>query len=292
MMTGLKRLMFVLLMTATAAAPAFAVEQQELKAAAEMLREQKIRVKEVVPVAVVRLAPYEKRGVLLGITGAYKCFEKKIPAKLEENFSKDRFVQITLGGMASESLPIILNTRARANLVMRLAGMKEEDRILLIGKIKIVRPKGRTRGEEVERIPVFEVENFLQLPALPEPEEKAEDDDDGITVEDSRSTGKKKKKKTKAVVEGEEIEAEPPVKKDAPAADEPEKAENNAEEKPAAPAAAAAADRPRSGGAGAGDPLFRPQERPGLLPQSEDHGGRVQLRLYHPHQPDLPVQYF
>ena len=170
MMTGLKRLMFVLLMTATAAAPAFAVEQQELKAAAEMLREQKIRVKEVVPVAVVRLAPYEKRGVLLGITGAYKCFEKKIPAKLEENFSKDRFVQITLGGMASESLPIILNTRARANLVMRLAGMKEEDRILLIGKIKIVRPKGRTRGEEVERIPVFEVENFLQLPALPEPE--------------------------------------------------------------------------------------------------------------------------
>ncbi len=146
-------------------APAAEKETEEQKTAV-LLRKQKLRVREVMPVAVARIAAFDKRSGVIGIIGNYKGFTKDISEKISAVYGEDRYVEIKMDGHADDALPIIMETRANTPLIERLVHLKEGDRMVAVGRIKIVRLRGKDSKESIKH-PVFELESFLQLPPLP-----------------------------------------------------------------------------------------------------------------------------
>ncbi len=195
------------------AATAAEKETEEQKAAA-LLRKQKIRVREVMPVAVARIAAFDKRGGIIGIIGNYKGFTKDISAEISAVYGEDRYVEIKMDGHADDALPIIMETRANTPLIERLVHLKEGDRMVAVGRIKIVRLRGKDSKESIKH-PVFELESFLQLPPLP-----VEKTDDAAAAEPAANEAGQKTEPEKTAKESDTQKTEPEKTAKEPAAEQ------------------------------------------------------------------------
>ncbi len=186
--------------------------EKEQHFAGELLKKQKIRVKEIIPVAVARLAAYEKRGAKIGVIGVYKSFSTEISGSIAEEYGNNRYVELKIDGMSSAALPFLMDIRTNAAQVERIAALKEDDRILIVGKIKVLRIKPEKKGKETLRIPVFELEDIFKLPPLPE-EESETDEEFGGSADDVSDSAAESEQTVSAEEENKTVtETEKPAK--------------------------------------------------------------------------------